>query len=200
MKEAGTWPGRLLIFSRFLVISLLAFLLLSPMIRTFSREVEKPIVVLAIDDSRSVLNARDSVQRRDQLLKDVEVLRDELGNDYDLRVWSFSDRVKEGFDGQFPGKSTDFSKLYNQLDVQFANRNNGALILATDGLYNEGASPVYGPSQVKVPVFCLALGDTTVRKDVLISAVNHNRIAFLGNAFPLEIAVDARQASGHARC
>ena len=196
LKEAGTWPGRLLIASRFLVISLLSFLLLSPMIRTFSREVEKPIIMIALDESRSIVNARDSVQRKEQIKKDLEALKDGLSDDYDVRTLSFGDKVRDGHSLAFDDRATDFSMLYNQLDVQFANRNNGALILVTDGLYNEGASPVYGPAQVKVPVFSLALGDTTVRKDIYISAVNHNRIAFLGNAFPLEISVDARQASG----
>lgn len=121
-----------------------------------------------------------------------------MGDDYDVRTISFGDQVRDKNDFLFSDRSTDFSRLYNKLDVQlmFSNRIPGALILATDGLYNEGASPVYGPSSVKVPVYCIALGDTTVRKDLYISAVNHNRIAFLGNAFPLEIAVDARQASG----
>lgn len=196
LKEAGTWPGRLLIFSRFVVISLLSFLLLSPMIRTFSREVEKPVVIVALDESKSILNARDSVQRKDQIQKDIAALQEGLGDDYDVRSVAFGDEVRDKHDFLFADRSTDFSRLYNQLDVQFSNRNTGALILATDGLYNEGASPVYGPAEVKVPVFCIALGDTTVRKDIYISAVNHNRMAFLGNAFPLEIAIDARQASG----
>jgi len=196
VKEAGTWPGRLLIFSRFLVISLLSFLLLGPMIRTITREVEKPIVLIAVDESASVVNAKDSVQRKEQIEKDIRALRTGLGEEYDVRTLAFGDHVRENPSYSFSDRATDFSELYNQVDIQFANRNTGALIIATDGLYNEGASPAYGPSGVKIPVFPIALGDTTVRRDLYIPSVQHNRLAFLGNAFPIEISVDGRQASG----
>lgn len=196
LKEAGAWWGRTLVVSRFLVISLLAFLLLGPMLRTVSREVEKPIVLVAVDESASILNAPDSMVRKERITADIRQLQEGLGDDYDLRLLAFGDRVRTNPEFAFRDRATDFSKLYDQVDVQFSNRNTGALILATDGLFNEGASPVYGPEGVKVPVYSIALGDTIVRKDLYISSVQHNRIAFLGNTFPIEIAVDARQASG----
>lgn len=178
------------------MISLLAFLLLGPMIRTFSREIEKPIVLLALDASKSILNSKDSVLRRDQIKSDFEKLEGALKSDYDVRLFSFGDHVTEKIDYQFKDQLTNITQFYDYLDIQFANRNVGALILGTDGLYNEGAQPVYGPTRLKVPVYSLALGDSTVRKDLFISRINHNKIAFLGNSFPLEILVDARQAAG----
>ena len=95
LKDAGTWPGRLLITSRFVVISLLSFLLLGPMIRTITREVEKPIVLIAVDESASIVNSKDSLQRKEQIMKDVRYLRDELGDEYDVRTLSFGDHVRE---------------------------------------------------------------------------------------------------------
>ena len=196
ISEIPIWLGRLLQLFRFLLITALSFLLLGPMIRTFSREVEKPIIILALDQSKSILNSKDSVARRTSVKSDFDFLREKLEGDYDVRTYSFGDHVSEKINYEFTDRLTDFSSLYNQLDVQFSNRNVGAVILATDGLYNENASPVYGPSRLKVPVYSIALGDTTVRKDLLISAVNHNKIAFLGNSFPMEVVLDARQAAG----
>lgn len=37
--------------------------------------------------------------------------------------------------------------------ARYAGRNLGAVILATDGLYNEGSNPLYAYPELKVPVF-----------------------------------------------
>lgn len=196
LKDIPAWLGRVLLFCRFVVVSALSFLLLSPMIRKVSREVEKPIVVLALDQSQSIINSRDSLKRKEQIRQDMEVLRNELDGTCEIKVFAFGDHTREQQDFLFRDKLTDFSELYRDLDALYSNRNVGAIVLASDGLYNEGASPVYGPSRLKVPVYSIGLGDTTVRRDLYISSVSHNKTAFLGNSFPLEIVADARQASG----
>ena len=78
----------------------------------------------------------------------------------------------------------------------FTGRNLGALILSTDGIFNKGANPLYTYADLRVPVYTVGMGDTTVRKDLLISRVNHNKTAFSGNTFPVEITIDARQCAG----
>jgi hypothetical protein len=196
LKEVPLLLGRVLIFSRFLVVSALAFLLLSPMIRKVSREVEKPILILALDQSQSIINSSDSLKRKEQIRKDIELLQNELSGICEVKALAFGDQTREGHDFLFRDKLTDFSDLYSDLDALYANRNVGAIVIASDGLYNEGASPVYGPSRLKVPVYSIGLGDTTIKRDLYISAVTHNKTAFLGNSFPLEVVVDARQASG----
>ena len=196
LNDLSKWTGRLIISTRFLMVSLLAFLLLGPMIRTFRREVEKPIIILALDESKSIINSKDSISRKEQIKNDFEKINSALKSDYDVRQFAFGDHVSENIGYNFQDRSSNFTQLYNYLDVQFANRNVGAIVMATDGLFNEGANPVYGPARLKVPVYSLALGDSTVRKDVFISRVNHNKIAFLGNNFPLEVMVDAKQAAG----
>lgn len=196
LPEIPVWLGRVLFLCRFLVVSALAFLLLSPMVKRTSREVEKPIVIVALDQSQSILNSSDSLQRADLIRKDMEALRAELTDICELKWYAFGDHTREQPDFLFKDKLSNFSDLYQNLDALYANRNVGAIVMASDGLYNEGASPVYGPSRLKVPVYAIGLGDTTVRRDVYISAVSHNKTAFLGNAFPLEVVADARQASG----
>jgi len=161
-----------------------------------SREVEKPIVIVALDESKSILNTKDSIAIKERIQKDMNSLSDKLSSDYDVRFFSFGDKIEDEPKYNFRDVSTNFSRLFKHIDVQFDNRNVGSIILVTDGLYNDGSSPLNGPSRIKVPVYSLALGDTTVRKDIFISAVNHNREAFLGNSFPIEIIVDAKEAAG----
>ena len=168
------------------------------MVRKITREIEKPVIILAADNSQSVIAAKDSTQRRNSLNASLQKIKSQLEEKYELKTYSFGDKVKDGLQLDFSDKQTDFSTLYDELNIQFVNRNVGAIIIASDGLYNAGNSPVYGPSRLKAPVYTIALGDTSEYKDVILSRINHNKIAFLGNSFPLEIIIDARQASGSA--
>ena len=59
-EEVQPWLKRLIAVFRFLVVSVLAFLLLTPFIRTIFREVEKPIIIVAQDNSESILTGIDS--------------------------------------------------------------------------------------------------------------------------------------------
>ncbi|MGZ4034464.1 MAG: hypothetical protein ACXVP4_06330, partial [Bacteroidia bacterium] len=51
-------------------------------------------------------------------------------------------------------------------------------------------------NKIKIPVYAIALGDTTVKKDIILAKVDHNRIAYLGNEFPMEIVVNAKELKG----
>ena len=172
LKDVPVWQARVMAFARFLLVSLLCFLLLGPMIRTIIREVEKPIVVLALDESQSIINSRDSTKLKEEYKAAFESLKDGLKNEYEVRSYAFGDHVRENPDYYFNEKETDFSSFYDAMDVQFANRNVGAIVIASDGLYNEGDNPVYGPTRLKVPVYTIALGH---KQDYHLRYTNHQK-------------------------
>ena len=86
--------------------------------------------------------------------------------------------------------------MFDEIETRFSNRNVGAVVIASDGLYNKGQNPLYSATQNKFPVYTIALGDTSVRKDLILTKVLSNRIAYLGNKFPIEIQLSARQLGG----
>src|SRR5262245_8036749 len=63
---------------RGVLVSLLAFLLLTPLIKTFTRDVEKPLIVLAQDNSESLVAGGDSAGLRTQYARDFFQLADRL--------------------------------------------------------------------------------------------------------------------------
>lgn len=199
MAEVPAWIVRTMAVLRFLAVALLSFLLLSPLLKTVSREVEKPVIIVAQDNSESLVAGKDSSFYRGEYRKKLQQLIDQLGDKYEVRSYAFDDRVKELAAADsltFKGKQTDMSALFDEIETRYSNRNVGAVILAGDGLYNKGANPLYMSSKLKVPVYTIALGDTAVKKDIVLSKVDHNRVAYLGNQFPLEVVVDARQLKG----
>lgn len=183
-------------FLRFTVVTVLAFLLMSPLLKTIFREVEKPVIVLATDHSESVVSGKDSAYYKGTFRTELDAVAAALSEDYTVVRYSFGDHFSEGEDSLFNHKETDFSTLFDELETRYSNRNLGAVIIASDGIFNRGVSPVYSSSWLKSPVFAVALGDTVIRKDIQIPDVHHNSIAFLGNRFPVEIVIAANKAKG----
>ena len=113
-----------------------------------------------------------------------------------MREFHFNRDVADGLTKDFIGKQTDISNALKQLNDRFVNQNIGAVVLATDGLYNQGSDPQYVARNIKSPIYTIAMGDTVAKRDLLIGNVNYNKTAFLGNDFEIEVLAGAYQAKG----
>ncbi len=176
----------LLAIIRAVTISFIAFLLLSPLIRTISTRVEKPILLFAQDNSTSAiinLHGPDSVN----YVKSMSRFLDELSKQYEVKSYAFGSSLRENPDYTFSDKTTNISAALDELANLYAGQNVGAVILATDGIYNEGSNPVYLREELSMPVYTIGLGDTTVKRDVQILSVIHNRTVFYGDYFPMKV-------------
>ncbi|MGB3948467.1 MAG: hypothetical protein WBM13_10815 [Bacteroidia bacterium] len=199
LNELSIWVIRAMATFRFITITLLSFLLLSPLLKTVNREVEKPVIIIAQDNSESIAAVGDSTYYKNDYKKELQKLIEQLNDKYDVHLYSFADRIKEVNTADsiaFDEKQTDISAFFDEIETRYSNRNTGAIILATDGLYNKGQSPIYASGKTKTTIYTIALGDTTVKKDIVLQKVEHNRVAYLGNKFPLEIIINAKQLKG----
>jgi hypothetical protein len=135
------------------------------------------------------MSAEDSIQYRAALDNMTAALREK----YDVRVVTFGDtpELQDTFD--FDEKVTDIAAFLEYTREQFADQNLGAVVMATDGLYNRGKNPLYLQRKTTAPLFAVALGDTTIKTDLLVSRVLHNKIAFLGDKFPVQIDIAAHK-------
>ena len=114
-EEQSPWFRRILFFLRMSAVSILAFLLLSPMIRTLTRETEKPILLFAQDASSSILLNADSSFYKGEYPQQVASLLTKLKEKYEVSTLSWGDRVKEGFPESYIAQQTDFNGLYLSL-------------------------------------------------------------------------------------
>lgn len=177
---------------RFLLVAILAFLLLSPFIKTLFNKVEKPVIIIAQDNSSSILLNKDSAFYKTEYLQQLKILENSLEEKYEVKSYTFGDDVTEGNEVDYSKKITDISNVFDELNNKFYNRNVGALILATDGIFNQGANPIFN-AEIEFPIYTIALGDTAVQRDLILKEVIHNKITFLGNQFPIEIEAAANQ-------
>ncbi|MEI7723566.1 MAG: hypothetical protein WCK09_00605 [Bacteroidota bacterium] len=187
---------RLMLVFRFISVSLISFLLLGPLVKQSDKIVEKPIVIIGIDNSRSMVLTSDSDYYRKVFPKSIDSLVKELQKKCDVKVYSFGDKLINGFDASYRGVKTDISTFFNEINTRFSNRNAAALILASDGIYNEGTDPFYAARSVTYPVYTLALGDTLLKKDILIRKIMVNKTAYKGDKFPAEVLVEMNKCAG----
>lgn len=134
---------------------------------------------------------KDSAYYKADFVKKFKKLVADMSGKYDVRTYTFGDKISKGVDLDFKDKQTNIENLFNEIRDSYSNRNLAALILASDGIYNQGADPVYVSDNAPYSIYTIALGDTMQQKDIKISRVNYNRIAFLGNDFPVEITISA---------
>lgn len=183
---------------RFTVLFVLMMLLLGPLVKLIATQTQKPIVIFAVDNSQSVTLGNDSAQLKQALNKQFDLLQNELGNDYDVVPYLVGKESKQASSLDFKDKETNLNQLFITLKNTYDGANLGAVILASDGLYNKGENPLQTASELKAPVFTVGLGDTVQRKDVLIKNIRTNQLVFKGNSFPLQIDVAAFAAAGQS--
>jgi hypothetical protein len=187
---------RVLAILRGTTITILAFLLLSPLLKSTSRYTEKPIVLLAIDNSGSIILGKDSSFYKNEFMNKYRKLAEDLSKKYDVQAYTFGDKFSRGKGSAFTEKQTNMESIFNEIRDSYSNRNLAALILASDGIYNQGTDPLYVSDNAPYSIYTIAMGDTVQQKDIKIARVNYNRIAFLGNDFPVEITITAFKCAG----
>ena len=184
---------------RTLSIALIAFFLLSPVINSRSPEIEKPIVIIGMDNSESISHLTDSGRLIDFAQK-LRAVEKKLEDQFEVHLYSFGESVKsiEDLDLSYTDRLTDISSFLKEIDDRYENRNTALLLLCSDGLYNKGQNPVYMRSSFQYPIYSVALGDTASTRDVRIDKVRHNKLAFYGNSFDVELDVNASLLKGRS--
>jgi len=165
---------------RFVVVTLLAFLLLGPLVRRQVHDKERPIVVVADDASASVTEHGYALTD-----DDWEPVLKKLEKDYEVARYPYGDN-----------HFTNIAAELTDIKERYAGRNLAAVVLTGDGIYNQGQNPTGVAPTLAVPIYTVALGDTTARRDAAIANVRYNRIAYMGNRFPVEVTVRATRLAG----
>ncbi|MCB0572080.1 MAG: hypothetical protein KDC66_20080 [Phaeodactylibacter sp.] len=194
-REQSRYLNGFLGLFRFLAVTGIALLLLTPLLKRLITEVKRPVVIMAQDVSESV-GAEMDEQEQAAYRQSWEQLRDALGKDYDVKEYAFGSSVREGVDFQFSDKLSNIADMLSTTYSLYSNQNLGAVILATDGIYNEGSNPAYVADKLGAPVYTVALGDTTPKRDLVIKRLFHNRIAYLGDKFSVQADISAENAAG----
>ncbi len=182
-----TW-NKILFGVRATLASFLLFLLLGPIVKQVNNLFEKPVFVILYDNSASVKETTDSIAIRALTSKVSETsaaLRD-MGYDVKITDLAGSDIVIP----EFNATASDLNGALKKTSNRFEGNKVGGVVLVSDGIYNEGISPLY--AAYNFPLYTVGVGDTTQRTDVFIRDIAYNKIVYQGNKFPLRVEVLVR--------
>ena len=175
---------------RFLLVSFIAILLLSPFLRYRHTTTYKPIVAILQDNSESIrhgFKVGDSATYFARLQK----LTDRLSTKYEVVSYAFGDDLKKSKDFNLQAKVTNIADAVSQVNDLYYNQNLGAVILASDGIYNQGINPVYTAAKAPYSIYTIGLGDTTIPRDLKFGAVYYNKITYLNDQFAIRADIEA---------
>ncbi len=190
-KSRKTWlMGSL----RFIFVLIISLLILKPIIKDKTTLLQKPILVFLQDNSSSILLNKDSSFYNTSYKKNIQELINNLSTDYQVDFLQFDDKIKIDSGINYDGKTTDISTIFPELSSRYAGANLGAIILASDGIYNAGANPIYSRN-LSTPIYSIALGDTSEQKDLIIKDIVSNKHALYKNKFPVRIFVSAEKCN-----
>jgi hypothetical protein len=181
---------------RFVVVSFLCFLLLSPFIKATTTRTEAPTVVLAVDNSQSVslFTPKTTLGQLTAGLPQLAATLRDKGFRVETRTLTKAETAPDSV--RFTADRTDLNKLLTDSREANADRNLAGVVLMSDGLVNQGQEPQF--AEFNFPIFGVALGDTIAKKDLRLTDLAYNRVAFSGNKFPLEAEIGYEGYAGGA--
>jgi len=168
---------------RFLSVFILLLLLINPKITSTTYELEKPNLILAVDDSESIahLEQEDTVRGLLEKLKSNEALQER----FELVQYNFGNELLNSNAAQFEASQTN---IYAALESvkELSRKKSTAVVLISDGNQSTGRDFRYFNPGNNQEIYPIIVGDTTQYLDLELSRLNVNTYAFLNNRFPVE--------------
>lgn len=178
----GLGVNRILFVVRALAVALAAFLLIGPILKLTTNQLEKPAVVFLVDNSQSVAEVLGK-EKQDAVVADLTTKTQALEDKgYEVQI-----RGLEGDDLTTSSQTSDIHSALRSITADYEGKNLAGIVLVSDGVYNSGPSPLY--TTLRIPVYTIGVGDTTQRVDLALKNIAFNKIAYQGNRFPVRAEV-----------
>ncbi|MFW5761637.1 MAG: VWA domain-containing protein, partial [Cyclobacteriaceae bacterium] len=121
-QKKGPWSNQInymLATFRFLLVSLLAFLLIGPFLKLIKNRIERPTYVFAVDNSTSIATVNDSA-RLQEILQSLNAISNKLQEeDYNTEI-RLLDGTEPSFDSvKFTGQSTDLAQQLEDIQNNY---------------------------------------------------------------------------------
>lgn len=184
---------------RFLSTFFIILLLLSPVISFVKSSTREPVNVFLVDNSESLL-----LENRQEKLKEViseKIKNAEAGNSENLFFLFSKNLFKEIDINNSNGESISYTGINNfetnltgslySLQERLANKNLSSVTIISDGIINEGGSPVTVARLLNVPVNYILIGDTIQKNDLVLRNIFYNKTAFIESNVPVKIEINS---------
>lgn len=179
---------------RGIVTFLTLFLLISPKINKRNTEEQKPIILFLQDNSQSIKNALGSESGIYQ--KKITELNNKLAKDYRLITWNLDGAKNKDSLFEYSAPGTNLTAAITEVTELYGQQNLSAVILASDGWYNEGNNPIYTDIPLNGSFYSIAIGDTSIPQDIRIAKLYANKSTSLNSQWEVRADILANRCNG----
>ena len=186
-----SWKFTFMAFLRFLSLVLVMIALGSLMLSSVVKTKVKPKLVLAFDQSTSMLQNASLVE-----LKAVfaNFNSSKIDIKYNILNIGFGENIVQIDTLNFKDKRTDFESLQNKLNLLLSEKDR--VVLISDGNVNKGNHTTFNTKQ-KYSLDVVGIGDTVANSSISITKINYNKKVVVGNRFEVEIFTETKDYSGN---
>jgi hypothetical protein len=180
---------------RSLALILLLFTIIEPLFRYSYSSNVLPTVAVLVDNSLS-MTLTDAAGNREAELRALlnnPALKN-LSDKANVRYFTFSPSLHsmnpalQNDSLRLTGATTDIASALGQVH-ELALPHLQAVMLFSDGDYNDGANPLYEAERSPVPVFTVGIGDSSEQKDIAVEKVLTNSIAYVQSSVPADVTI-----------
>lgn len=184
-------PIRVLLVGLRMIAILALFLALFEPVFSYTREFERlPRVNLLIDQSRSMSvdeNGLTRKQRIDSILASPSFM--EFVDNFDTKSFYFGGNLSEN-KSSIDSLSTALGQILADLAKEESAGPAEAWILFSDGINNTGISPPTSSKEISSPIYSIGIGTDNGRRDIAITDVDYNQIAFVGKSTEVAVQIE----------
>lgn len=180
---------------RFCLLFIIGILLLNFYSKFFKNEYIKPVLLVAVDNSQSMIKAKDSLEVKKFLSQQFPEMIQQLQNNFDVQIMTFGEKILFQDSFSFNEAKTNPENIFFEPQQVIGNKPINAMLLISDGIFNEGVHPIAETDNVTYPVYVLATGDTNTYKDVFVKKILCNKNVFIGNDFITEVLIQSSAIS-----
>ena len=192
LPPLSSWRRIPLLTFRALVLSIVLFLILEPVLNVVREQYEKPAIAVLLDNSAS-MEIRDPYGTRGDSLRFVqryltpENFRDSL--DIYPFLFDITMRPLTRDTLSFDVDGTNISQALNGVLDSLSGKNLQAIVLVSDGIYNQGPNPQVIARKSPIPIYTVLIGDSTAPKDIAVRRIQTNQITYVKKQLPMEIVI-----------
>ncbi|MFA5668346.1 MAG: vWA domain-containing protein [Balneolaceae bacterium] len=167
---------------------ILLFLFLNPYFKSTITKEELPKIAVFYDDSESTSIIKGAYLGEESYLRAINQFEASKPKDVFLSPYSFSNTVN-----QTQVDSLQFDKGATNLDeiIQYILNLEGyqAAVVFSDGIITYGKNPIIAAGSSPMPIYTIAIGDTSKVRDIAIQNVTTNSTGFTNTLHPVNVAI-----------
>jgi hypothetical protein len=177
--------------SRFVVAFILAILLAGPLLTRFKNRIEKPILLVAQDNSASILATDQKSFYQGKYLEERNAALQSLERKYEVKTILLGADLRYSNAVDYSDTKSNIAAVLDELKQGYAQQNVAAVILASDGIGNTGNDIESYLRDMSTPVYTVLMGDSVQKKDLGISKLSSNEIGYKNNSSRVDIFIKA---------